>query len=110
MFALIAGGCILPFPYHLLFLSSCRIAMLLYADNARLPKGVLRALGKIHMYLIHLILEYADSGPATTLYLYGLSHAFAKPHWPINLSAAISEPDLPLGKTFATIIPPPLLF
>ena len=70
-------------PFHLLFLVYCHIVVLLYASDTCLPQGERGAWGNLHVYLIHLILEYAESGSTATLYLHGLSHAFAQPHLPI---------------------------
>ena len=60
--ALVAQDCILPLPFHLLFLSFCHVVVLLYASNVGLPLGVWQAWGKIHVYLLHLIMEYAERG------------------------------------------------
>ena len=37
--ALVAQDCVLPLPFHLLFLSYCHIVVLLYASDTCLPKG-----------------------------------------------------------------------
>ena len=84
--ALVAQGCVVPLPFHLLFLSYCHIVVLLYASDTCLPQGEWGAWGNLHVYLIHLILEYAEGGSTTTLHLDGLSHAFAQPHLPIQFS------------------------
>ena len=81
---LIAHDCILPLPFHLLFLSFCHVVVLLYASHLGLPLGVWHAWGKIHVYLIHLIMEYAESGSTSTLYLHGLTHPFSPAHLPIQ--------------------------
>ena len=101
--ALVAQDCVLPLPFHLLFLSYSHIVVLLYASGTCLPQGEWGAWGNLHVYLIHLILEYAESGSTATLYLHGLCHAFAQPHLPIQLSDDAGECDLRLGKTFATL-------
>ena len=105
--ALVAQDCLLPLPFHLLFLSYCHVVILLYAPDTCLPPGEWGAWGNLHVYLIHLILEYAESGSTTTLNLHGLSHAFAQPHLPIQFSDEAGERDLRLGKTFAPL--PPLV-
>ena len=66
-------------------------------------RGATSIWGKIHVYLIHLIMEYADSGSTATLYLHGLTHAFSQAHPPIQYSDEAGERDLRLGKTFATL-------
>ena len=101
--ALVAQDCVLPLPFHLLFLSYSHIVVLLYASDTCLPQGEWGAWGNLHVYSIHLILEYAESGSTATLYLHGLSHAFARPHLPIQFSDEAGERDLRLGKTFATL-------
>ena len=55
------------------------------------------------MYLVHLILEYAESGSTATLYLHGMSRAFALLRVPIQYSDEAGERDLRLGKTFAAL-------
>ena len=50
-----------------------------------LPHGVREAWGKTHLFLIHLILEYAKCGSTATAYLHGLSHAFGQWHLRIQL-------------------------
>ena len=77
--------------------------VLLYASNADLPLGVWQAWGKIHVYLLHLIMEYAESGSTATLYFHGLTHAFGQPHLPIKYSDEAGEHDLRLGNTFPTL-------
>ena len=96
-------GCARLCTFHLLFLSYCHIVVLLYASDTCLPRGQWGAWGNLHVYLIHLILEYAESRSTATLYLHGLSHAFAQPHLPIQLSDEAGERDLRPGKTFATL-------
>ena len=59
--------------------------------------------GKIHVYPIHLIMEYAESGSTTTLYLHRLTHAFSQAHVPIQSSEEAGERNLCLGKMFATL-------
>ena len=98
-----AQDCVVPLPFHLLFLSYCHIVVLLYASDTCLPQGEWGAWGNLHVYLIHLILVSAESGSTATLYLHGLSHAFAQPHLPIQFSDEAGERDLRLGKTFATL-------
>ena len=101
--ALVAQDCVVPLPFHLLLLSYCHIVVLLYASDTCLPEGEWGAWGNLHVYLIHLILKYAESGSTATLYLHGLSHAFAQPHLPIQFSDEAGKRDLRLGKTFATL-------
>ena len=48
-------------------------------------------------------MEYAESGSAAMLYFHGLTHAFGQPHLPIQYGDEAGEPDLRLGKTFATL-------
>ena len=55
--ALVAQGCILLLPFHLLFLSFCHVVVLLYASDVGLPRGVWQAWGKIHVNAIHLIMK-----------------------------------------------------
>ena len=68
-----------------------------------MPLGVWQACGKIHVYLIHLAMEYAESGSTGTLYLHGLTHAVSQAHLPIQYRDEAGERDLRLGKTFATL-------
>ena len=55
--------------------------------------------------LFDLIFEVAESGSRTTLYLYGLSHAFAQPHLPIPFSDEAGKRVLRLGATLTTTCP-----
>ena len=93
---------LLPLRFHLLFLSFCHVVVLLYASDLGLPLGVWQVWGKIHVYLIHLIMEYAESGSTATLYLHSLAHAFSQAPLPIQYSDEAGGRDLRLGKTFAT--------
>ena len=79
------------------------MVVLLYASYLGLPLGECHAWGKIHVYLIHLIMEYAESGSTATLFLHGLTHAFSQAHLPIQYSDEAGERDLRVGKTFATL-------
>ena len=58
--ALVVQDCILPLPCHLLFLSFHHVVVLQYASVGR-PSGVWQARCKTHVYVIHLIMEYAAS-------------------------------------------------
>ena len=58
--ALVAQGCVLPLHFHLLFFSYCHIVVLLYASDTCPPQGEWGAWGNLHLYLIHLILEYSS--------------------------------------------------
>ena len=97
------GDCIFSLPFHMLFLSYCHVVTLLYSPGTGLPQEVLEAWRKMHVFLLHLILEYAEHGSTATTYLHGLSHAFAQLHLPIQFSDEVGERDLRLGKTFATL-------
>ena len=92
--ALVAQDCVLPLPFHLLFLSYCHVVVLLYASDTCLPHREWGAWANLHVYLIHLILEYAESGSTATVYLHGLSHVFAQPHLPIQFSDEAGKRDL----------------
>ena len=96
--ALVKQDCVLPLPFHLLFLSYCHIIVHWYASDTCLPQGEWGAWGNLHVCLVHLILEYAESGSTATLYLHGVSHAFAQPHLTIQFSDEAGERDLRLGQ------------
>ena len=100
---LLAIVCILPGLFRLLFLSFCHVVVLFYASDLGLPLGLWQASGKIYVYLIHLIMECAESGSTATLYLHGLTHAFPQAHLPIQCCNEAWECDLRLGTTFATL-------
>ena len=100
---MIAQDCILPLSFHLLFLSFCHVVVLPYASDLGLPRGVWQGWGKIHVYLIHLIMAFAESVSRSTLYFHSLTHAFSQAHMPIQYSDEARERDLRLGKTFATL-------
>ena len=72
-------------------------------SDVRLPMGVWPAWGKIYVYVIHFIMEYAENGLTATLYWQGLAHAFSQAHLPIQYSDYAGERDLRLYKTFATL-------
>ena len=79
------------------------MVVVLYASDLGPPPGVWQAWGKIHVYPIHLIMEYAESGSTATLYLHGLTHAFSQARVPIQYSDEARERDLRLGKRFAIL-------
>ena len=59
---LVAQECIFRLCLHSPFLSFCHVVVVLYALDVGLPLGVCKAWGKIHVYLIPRIMEYAESG------------------------------------------------
>ena len=82
---LVARDCILPLPFHLPFFFLSNVVVLLYASDIGLPLVVWQAWGKTHVYLLRLIMKYAESGSTATLYFHGLTHVFGQPHLPIPI-------------------------
>ena len=57
----------------------------------------------LHVFLMHLVLEYSEDGSKETLYCHGLEHVFQLPRLPIGCKDEARERDLRLGKRFANL-------
>ena len=64
----------LPLPYHVLFLSICHIIVLIHSGTLQIPTSEWRIWGPLHVFLMHLILEYSEEGSTQTLYCHGMEH------------------------------------
>ena len=69
----------LPLPYHVLFLSICYIVVLIYSCTLQIPTSERCIWGLLHVFLMHLILEYIEEGSTQTLYCHGMQHVFQLP-------------------------------
>ena len=91
----------LPLPYHVLFLSICHIFVLIYSGTLQIPTSEWHIWGLLHVFLMHLILEYSEEGSTQTLYCHGMEHVFQLPRLPMGCTDEARERDLRLGKRFA---------
>ena len=93
----------LPLPYHVLFLSIYHLVVLIYSSSLQRNTKKWRIWGMVHVFLMHLVLEYSEEGSTQTLYCHGLEHVFQLPWLPIGCTDEAGERDLRLGKRFASL-------
>ena len=91
----------LPLPYHVLFLSIGHIVLLIYSGTLQIATSEWRIGGLLHVFPMHLILEYSEEGSTQTLYCHGMEHVFQLPRLPMGCTDEAGERDLRLGKRFA---------
>ena len=90
-----------PLPYHVLFLSICHIVVLIYSGTLQIPTTQWRIWGLLHVFLMHLILEYSEEGSTQALYCHGMEHVYQLPRLPMGCTDEAGERDVRLGKRFA---------
>ena len=100
----LAQNVALPLPYHVLFLSICHIVILICSGTLQIPTSEWRIRGLLHVFVMHLILEYNEEGSTQTLYCHGMEHIFQLPWSPMGCTNEEEERDLRLGKRFAHLI------
>ena len=91
----------LPLPYHVLFLSICYIIVLIYSGTLQIPTSEWCIWGLLHVFLMHLILEYSKEGSTQTLYCHGMEHVLQLPGLTMGCSDEAGERDLRVGNWFA---------
>ena len=91
----------LPLPYHVLFLSICHTVVLIYNGTLQIPTSEWRIWALLHVFLMHLILEYSEEGSTQPLYCHGMEHVFQLPRLQMACTDEAGERDLRLGKWFA---------
>ena len=91
----------LPLPYHVLFVSMCHIVVLIYSGTLQIRTSEWRIWGLLHVFPMHVILEYNEEGSTQTLYCHGMEHVFQLPRLPMGCTDEAGERDLRLGKWFA---------
>ena len=99
----VAQDVALPLPYHVLLLLICHLVVLIYSSTLQMATKEWRIWGMLHVFLMHLVLEYNEEGSTQTLYCHGLEHVFQFPRLPIGCTDEAGERDLRLGKRFASL-------
>ena len=74
----LAGGMVLPLPFHSLVLALCHIVHLCYGCTT-LATVAWQAMGLVYTYVVHIIPEFAEEGCSATLYMHGWSHTWFNP-------------------------------
>ena len=98
----LAGGMVLPLPFHSLALAFCHMVHLCYGcTNVATPAW--RAMGLVYTYIVHIIPEFAEEGCTTTLYMRGWSHTWFNPRTPMLYSDEAGKRDLRVAKRFVLV-------
>ena len=93
----LAGGMVLPLPFHSLLLGYCRMVHLCYGCT-ELSTCSWRAMGLVCTYMVHIIPEFAEEGCTATLYMHGWGHTWFNPSTPMLFSDEAGERDLRVAK------------
>ena len=96
----LAGGMVLPLPFHSLSLAFCHIVHLCYGCTT-LATAAWQAMGLVYTYIVHIIPEFAEEGCTATLYMHGWSHTWFNPRAPMLYSDEAGERDLWVAKRYA---------
>ena len=108
----LAGGMVLPLPFHSLVLAFCHMVHPCYGSN-NLATDTWQGMGMLYTYIVHMIPQVAEEGCTSTLYLHGWSHTWFSPRipmlYPMRTASGISgwprdmPPCLVLGKMPALV-------
>ena len=98
----LAGGMVLPLPFHSLVVAFCHMVHLCYGCN-NLATVTWQAMGMLYTYIVHIIPEFAEQGCTATLYMHGWSHTWFNPRTPTLYSDEAGERDLRVAKRYAPV-------
>ena len=96
----LAGGMVLPLPFHSLVLAFCHIVHLCYGCTT-LATAAWQAMDLVYTYIVHIIPEFAEEGCTATLNVHGRSHTWFNPRTPVLYSHEAGERDLRVAKRYA---------
>ena len=98
----LAGGMVLPLPFHSVVLAFRHIVHLCYGCTT-LATPTWQAMGLVYTYIVHIIPEFAEGGCNATLYMHWWSHTSFNPHTPMLYSDEAGEWDLWVAKRYAPV-------
>ena len=98
----LAGGMVLPLPFHSLVFAYCRMVHLCYCCT-QLSTCLWCAMGLVRTYIVHIIPEFAAEGCTATLHMHGWSHTWFNPHTPMLLSDEVGDGDLRVAKRYVPV-------
>ena len=97
----LAGGMVLPLPFHSLVLVYCRMVHLCFGCTETTCSW--RAMGLVCTYIVHIIPKFAEEGCTATLYMQGWSHTWFNPHTPVLFSNEAGKRDLRVAKRYTLV-------
>ena len=98
----LAGGMVLPVPFHSLVLAFCHMVHLCYGSN-KLATVTWQGMGMLYTYIVHIIPQFAEEGCTATLYMHGWSHTWFNPRTPMLYSDEDGGRDLRVAKRYAPV-------
>ena len=98
----LAGGMVLPLPFHSLVLAFCHIVHLCYRCTT-LATAAWQAMGLVYTYIVHIIPEFAEEGCTATLYVHWWSHTWFDPRAPMLHYDEAGKRDLRVAKRYAPV-------
>ena len=98
----LAGGMVLPLPFHSLVLAFCHMVHLCYGSN-NLASFTWQGMGMLYTYIVNIIPECAEEGCTATLYMHGWSQTWFNRRAPKLYSDEASERDLRVAKRYALV-------
>ena len=97
----LAGGMVLPLPFHSLVLAFRHMVHLCSGSN-NMATVTWQAMGMLYTYIVH-IREFAEEGCTATLYMHGSLHTWFNPRTPMLYSDEAGERDLQVAKSYAPV-------
>ena len=98
----LAGAMVLPLPFHSLVLAFYHIGHLCYGCTT-LATAARQAMCLVYTFIVHIILEFAEEGCTTTLYMHGWSHTWFNLRTPMLYSDEAREWDVRVAKRYAPV-------
>ena len=98
----LAGGMVLPLPFHSLVLAFFHIVHLCYGCTT-LATVARQAMGSMYMDIVHIISEYAEEGCIATLCMNGWSHNWFNPRTSMLYFDEAGDLDLRVANRYAPV-------
>ena len=98
----LAGGMVLPLPFHSPVSAFCHIVHVCYGCAA-LATAAWLAIRLGYTYIVYIVPEFAEQGCTATLYMHGWSHTWFNPRTPMLYSDEAGERDLQVAKRYAPV-------
>ena len=98
----LAGGIVLPLPFHSLVLAFCHLVHLCYGCTT-LATATWQAMGLVYTYIVHIIPDFAEEGCTATLYMHGWFHTWFNLRTPMLYSDEAGEGDFRVAKRYAPV-------
>ena len=89
----LAGGMVLPLPFHSLVLAFWHIVHLCYGST-KFAAAAWQGMDLVYTYIVHIVPNFAVEGCTVTVYMHGWPHTWFNPRTPMLYSDEARERDL----------------